>query len=154
MRFCFNDLSCIPPFIRFFFCHLKFFMRDSDNSYRWHCIIFIGPDSRNFSTILLVFYGRVFNGRKNNINKLIQAPSPYHSFSIIQHPAIILSVNCQLTTVNFYPCRGPFCLDHQPLGYLPARNPCPIWYQICLSAYLEEKNLLKEKNQVADKEIN
>jgi hypothetical protein len=32
----------------------------------WHCISFIGPDTGNFSTILLIFYGRLFNWKKNN----------------------------------------------------------------------------------------
>jgi hypothetical protein len=33
----------------------------------WHCIFFIGPDAGNFSSILLVFYGRTFNRKKNNV---------------------------------------------------------------------------------------
>jgi hypothetical protein len=35
----------------------------------WHCISFIGPDAGNFSSILLVFYGRLFNWKKNNVKE-------------------------------------------------------------------------------------
>ena len=71
MRFCFNDLFLHPSFHANFPLPPEYFYERFGNSYRWHCIIFIGPVSGNFSTILLIFYGRGFNGRKNNVNKLI-----------------------------------------------------------------------------------
>jgi len=35
----------------------------------WHCISFIGPDAGNFSSILLIFDGQLFNWKKNNVKE-------------------------------------------------------------------------------------
>jgi hypothetical protein len=56
-----SPLSC-----GFFLCHLFNYLSDTFSIELWHCIFFIGPATGNFSTILLIFYGRRFNWKKNN----------------------------------------------------------------------------------------
>jgi hypothetical protein len=65
-RSCFNDLFFHPPFHVFFALPPHKYLFDISLLELWHCISFIGPAAGNFSTILLIFYGRLFNWKKNN----------------------------------------------------------------------------------------
>jgi len=65
-RSCFNDLFFHPPFHVVFSLPLLKYLFDISLLELWHCIFFIGPGAGNFSTILLIFYGRAFNWKKNN----------------------------------------------------------------------------------------
>jgi len=65
-RSCFNDLFFHPPFHVVFALPPHKYLFDISLLELWHCIFFIGPATGNFSTILLIFYGRRFNWKKNN----------------------------------------------------------------------------------------
>ena len=65
-RSCFSDLFFHPPFHMVFPLPPHKYLFDISLLELWHCISFIGPATGNFSTILLIFYGRLLNGRKNN----------------------------------------------------------------------------------------
>jgi hypothetical protein len=66
-RSCFSDLFFHPPFHVVFALPPLKYLFDISLLELWHCIFFIGPGAGNFSTILLIFYGRTFNWKKNNV---------------------------------------------------------------------------------------